>query len=219
VGAVLAGKYDDPVVATIVAALGNGASHPLFFGFIISFFAGLVAAQTAVSRVVWAYARDGVLPGSGSLVRLTGADDLPVRAIFAATAVIGLLLFVGLSDNVFATLITFTTGGFFIAFSFAVFGYLRIKLSGRWEPGEFRLGASAVPVALLAAVWCVGEFINVAWPRSGLPWFESWGVLLMTAVFATLGVIVYSAMRSRIDTWTDEPSAQAAAVAGDLERV
>lgn len=219
VGAVLSGKYDDPVVATIVAALGNGASHPLFFGFIISFFAGLVAAQTAVSRVVWAYARDGVLPGSRSLVQLTGADGLPVRAIFAATAVIGLLLFVGLSDNVFATLITFTTGGFFIAFSFAVFGYLRLKLSDRWEPGEFRLGATAVPVALLAAAWCVGEFINVAWPRSGLPWFESWGVLLMTAVFATLGVIVYSGMRSRINTWTDEPSAHAAAVAGDLERV
>jgi amino acid transporter len=219
VGAVLSGRYDDPVVATIVAALGNGASHPLFFGFIVSFFAGLVAAQTAVSRVVWAYARDGVLPGSGSLIRLTGADELPVRAIFAATAVIGLLLFVGLSDNVFATLITFTTGGFFIAFSFAVFGYLRLKLSGRWEPGEFRLGASAVPVALVAAVWCVGEFINVAWPRSGLPWFESWGVLLMTAVFGTLGVIVYSGMRSRITTWTDQSSAHAASVAGDLERV
>jgi amino acid transporter len=219
VGAVLSGKYDDPVVATIVAALGNGASHPLFVAFIISFFAGLVAAQTAVSRVVWAYARDDVLPGSSALIRLTGTDGLPVRAIFAATGVIGLLLFVGLSDNVFATLITFTTGGFFIAFSFAVFGYLRLKLSGRWEPGEFRLGASAVPVALLAALWCVGEFINVAWPRSGLPWFESWGVLLMTAVFAMLGMLVYSGMRSRITTWTDEPSTPAAAVAGDLEPV
>jgi amino acid transporter len=219
VGAVLSGKYDDPVVSTIVAALGNGASHPLFFAFIISFFAGLVAAQTAVSRVVWAYARDEVLPGSRALIKLTGHDELPVRAIFAATGVIGLLLFVGLSDNVFATLITFTTGGFFIAFSFAVFGYLRLKLGGRWQPGEFRLGASAVPVALLAAVWCVGEFINVAWPRSGLPWFESWGVLLMTAVFGGIGLLVYGGIRARIETWVDEPAAHATTVAGDLERV
>jgi amino acid transporter len=220
VGAVLAGKYDDPVVSTITAALGGGISHWLFFAFIVSFFAGLVAAQTAVSRVVWAYARDGVLPGSRSLIQLTGHDDLPVRAIFAATSVIGLLLFVGLSDNVFATLITFTTGGFFIAFSFAVFGYLRLKLTGRWQPGEFRLGASAVPVAILAAVWCVGEFINVAWPRGGLPWFESWGVLLMTAVFGAIGVVFYSLIRGRIETWNEEPSAHAtAAVAGDLEPV
>jgi amino acid transporter len=219
VGAVLAGKYDDPVVSTIVAALGNGISHPLFFAFIVSFFAGLVAAQTAVSRVVWAYARDGVLPGSDGLIQLTGADGLPVRAIFAATGVIGLLLFVGLSDNVFATLITFTTGGFFIAFSFAVFGYLRLKLTGRWQPGEFRLGAPAVPVAVVAAVWCVGEFINVAWPRSGLPWFESWGVLLMTAVFAVIGVLVYGSVRSRIAAWNEESAAHAAAVAGDLEPV
>jgi amino acid transporter len=218
VGAVLAGKYDDPVTATIVAALGNGASHPLFAGFVISFFAGLVAAQTAVSRVMWAYARDDVLPGSKALVQLSGDDQLPVRAILATTAVISLLLLVGLSDNVFATLITFTTGGFFIAFSFAVLGYLRLKLSGRWEPGPFTLSRSAVPVAIVAALWCILEFVNVAWPRGGLPWFESWGVLLMTLLFGVLGLLVFLSVRTRVaGSWSAEPSAEGVAVAADLE--
>lgn len=218
VGAVLSGKYDDPVVFTVTHALGSGFGHVLFAGFTISFFAGLTAAQTAVSRVVWAFARDGVVPGARGLVALAGKDLLPVRAILLVSAVIGLLLLVGLSDNVFATLITFTTGGFFIAFSLAVGGYLVHKLTGRWQPGPFTLGRWQVPVAVLAMAWCVGEYVNVAWPRGGLPWFEQWGVLMMTVLASAVGYVIYRSVHTQVSEWrhapAEEPSAQVAGQPG-----
>jgi amino acid transporter len=205
---VLAGKFDDPVAEVMTANLGAGVAHVLFAMFMVSFFAGLIAAQTAVSRVVWAYARDGVLPGSRVLVRLSGEDRLPVRSVLAVSGVITVLLFVGLSDNAFATLVTFTTGGFFIAFGFAIFGYLRRALAGQWTPGPFTLGRWSIPVAVLAAAWCVLEYVNLAYPRSGQSWFEAWGVLLMTVVAAVLGAIVYRMSAGAIGEWAERHRAQ-----------
>lgn len=105
----------------------------------------------------------------------------------------------GLSDNVFATLVTFTTGGFFIAFSFAVLGYLRLKLGGRWQPGPCVLTRAGVPVALVAASWCILEFINVAWLRGRAPVVRVLGVVLMTVAFAILGGLVLLSVRDGSD--------------------
>jgi amino acid transporter len=211
-GAVLAGKVEDPVADVMTANLGAGVAHALFAMFMVSFFAGLIAAQTAVSRVVWAYARDGVLPGSRSLVKLSGDDRLPVRSVLAVSAVVTVLLFVGLSDNAFATLVTFTTGGFFIAFGFAIFGYLRRALAGEWRPGPFTLGRWSIPIALVAAAWCVFMYIDLAYPRSGQSWFEAWGVLLMTVVAAVLGAIVYRSVAGGVRVWAERQRADTAAL-------
>jgi amino acid transporter len=196
--AAISGSEEDPVVSTIVLALGETWARPLFVLFMISFFAGLVAAETAVSRVIWAYARDNVLPGSRSLVALSGEDRLPVRATLATAGVVGILLLVGLQHNVFGTLVTFTTGGFFIVFSLAIGGYLYRKSKGQWVDGPFTLGRWSVPVAVVAIVWSVLEFVNIAWPRGGLPWYESWGVILMIGVAAVVGAVVYLPVRATV---------------------
>jgi amino acid transporter len=196
--AAIVGSDQDPVVNTIVLALGEGWARPLFVLFMISFFAGLCAAETAVSRVIWAYARDKVLPGSSHMVQLSGQDRLPVRATLATAVVICVLLLFGLQPNVFSTLVTFTTGGFFIVFSLAVGGFLYRKLNGQWRDGSFSLGSAAVPVAMLALIWSALEFVNIAWPRSGAPWYESWGVLLMIAAAGIVGALVYAPVRARV---------------------
>jgi amino acid transporter len=196
--AAIVGSDQDPVVNTIVLALGEGWARPLFVLFMISFFAGLCAAETAVSRVIWAYARDKVLPGSSHMVQLSGHDRLPVRATLATAVVICVLLLFGLQPNVFSTLVTFTTGGFFIVFSLAVGGFLYRKLNGQWRDGSFSLGGAAVTVAILALIWSVLEFVNIAWPRSGAPWYESWGVLLMIAAAGIVGALVYAPVRARV---------------------
>jgi amino acid transporter len=143
-------------------------------------------------------------------VQLSGEDRLPVRSVLAVSGVVTALLFVGLSDNAFATLVTFTTGGFFIAFGFAIFGYLRHEFRGEWKPGPFSLGRWAVPVGVLAAAWCVLEYINLAYPRSGQSWFEAWGVLLMTALAAVLGAVVYRMSSGGIALWAARHRAEMA---------
>jgi amino acid transporter len=207
VSQVLSGGVTDPVTTTITDAIGTSVSQALFAMFMVSFFAGMIAAQTAVSRVIWAYARDDVLPGSRTLVELSGRDRLPVRAIIAVSVVVTVLCLVGFSSNAFTLLVAFTTGGFFVAFSFALFGYLRRRLSGNWEPGSFSLGRWGVPVALAAATYTVLEYVNIAWPRGGQTWFEAWGVLIMTGVAAVTGFLLHRAVRSTVQRWGTQASA------------
>jgi amino acid transporter len=194
--ATLAGA--DPMVAVIIGALGSGASRPLFLVFILSFTTVAVTAQTTVSRVVWAFARDGLLPRSERLSRLSGPDRLPVHAILLTTAVITLLLLVGLLENAFQVLITFTSAGFFLAFAFAVFAFLTCRLQGRWQPGPFSIGRWTTPIAAAAAGWCTFMYLNLAWPRGGRPWHERWGVLVITAVSAAAGLVTYLLRREHI---------------------
>ena len=64
-GAVISGEVVDPVADTISFQLGDDITKPLFVLFIIGFTASLLAIQTNCSRVMWAFARADVLPGSG----------------------------------------------------------------------------------------------------------------------------------------------------------
>jgi hypothetical protein len=48
-------------------------------------------------------------------------------------------------------------------------------------------------VTLIASVWIVLELINVWWPRyPDLPWYQNWGVLLVTVILTVGGVIAYA---------------------------
>jgi hypothetical protein len=59
-------------------------------------------------------------------------------------------------------------------------------------PGPFTLGRASQLVTAIASIWIVFELINVWWPRSpSLPWYQNWGVLLVTVVLAILGVVAY----------------------------
>lgn len=198
-GAVVAGGVGDPVAATITAQLGDGVARPLFALFVIGFMASLLALQTSASRVAWSFARDAALPGSGVLRRLSSSDRLPVNAIVLAGIVAALILTTTQSDDVYVTLISFTTGGFFISFALPTLGVLGARLRGRWSAGPFTLGRWGLPVTCAAAAWAVFELVNIAWPRSvGVPWYQDYGVLLMTAIIGALGVACYLPVRHRI---------------------
>jgi amino acid transporter len=200
IGAVISGTDGDPVVSTIVLALGETWARPLFGLFAISFFAGLVSVQTTLSRTVWAFARDGVLPFSKSLVPLAGPERLPVKATVAVAVIGAVVLLIGLQENVFATLVTFTTGGFFIVFLLALGCFLYRKLKGQWQDGPWTLGRFAVPVTIFGLIWSALEFVNIAWPRPDLPWYEAWGVIIMMGLVALIGIAVYLPLRDRIST-------------------
>lgn len=44
----------------------------------------------------------------------------------------------------------------------------------------------------IATLWIAFELVNVWWPRSpGLPWYQNYGVLVVTVILAVLGVVAY----------------------------
>lgn len=196
--AVVAGGIEDPIRDTLAAKLGAGITTPLFAMIVVGFTASLLAIQTSVSRIIWSFARDRAVPAARFFERLSEHDKLPINAILATAVIAGSIFLLTFSD-LYATLVSFTTVGFYIAFAFPVTAALITRLRGRWEEGRFSLGRMGLVVNVLAALWLLFEIVNIAWPRATeLPWYENWGVVIMVAILGFLGTISYLSLRSRI---------------------
>jgi amino acid transporter len=192
----------DPVSSTLTAALGDSIAKPVEILFVIGFLASFLALQTSASRVIWAYARDGALPGARALTRLSKVQKQPVVALLVTT-VVGALLFLlsNLSPDIYLLMVNFTTGGFFLAFLFPLVGALVVQLRGTWRPGPFTLGRGSLLVTVLAVVWATFEFLNISWPREvNVARYLDWSVWIAVAVLGILGALIFASVRSRIVT-------------------
>ena len=131
-GAVISGEVVDPVADTVTFQLGEGITKPLFVLFIIGFTASLLAIQTNCSRVMWAFARAGVLRPRAAQ-KLSPHARLPVSTVLTTGVIAAILLISTQSEDVYLTLISMATGGFYISFALPVVAALIAKLRGRWE--------------------------------------------------------------------------------------
>ncbi|UXA19588.1 APC family permease [Mycobacterium sp. SMC-4] len=199
-GAVAEGAVTDPVYETLTTALGAGIAKPVQVMFIIGFLASFLALQTSASRVIWAYARDGALPAATALVQLRGRAGIPVVAILATT-VLGAGLF-GLSivaGDIYSLMVNFTAGGFYLAFLFPLIGFLVVVLRKAWTPATFSLRGATLPVAVVAVVWAVLQFVNIAWPRDAFEQrYLDWSVWIGIVVLGIIGAVLYANVKSRI---------------------
>lgn len=188
VGAVLAGQVPDPIGTTLATHLGSGPARAFEVLFLFGFLASFTAVQSAVSRCIWANARDRVLPGHTFLVKLTRHERLPYNAI-AVTAVIAIVLQFISATKLYTVLINFTNAGFYTAFALPVLGAAWVRLRGRWQPGAWSLGRAGNVITYAAAIWLIAEIVNIAWPRASLygPGYLRWSVLIMMAVLGLAG--------------------------------
>jgi amino acid transporter len=183
----------------VTLQLGSGITKPLFGLFIIGFTASLIAIQTNCSRIMWAFARAGVLPAASHLRRLSPGARLPRGTVLTTFVIASVLLVATQSENLYLTLVSMATGGFYFSFALPVLGALWVRLKGRWRPAQFSLGRWGLAVAVAASIWTVFEYINIAWPRAeGVPWYQDWAVLLMTGIVAALGILAYLPGRARL---------------------
>jgi amino acid transporter len=198
-GAVISGEVVDPVADTIAFQLGDDITRPLFVLFIIGFTASLLAIQTNCSRVMWAFARADVLPAASVLRKLTPGARLPYATILTTGVIAAILLISTQSEDVYLTLVSMATGGFYLSFGLPVVAMLITRLRGRWVPGEWNLGRWGMAVAVVGSIWVVFEYFNIAWPRAeGVPWYQDWAVFLMTGIVGVLGVVAYLIVRPKV---------------------
>lgn len=198
--AVAEGAVADPVYDTLTTALGAGIAKPVQVMFVIGFLASFLALQTSASRVIWAYSRDGALPAARTLVQLRGKARIPVAAILVTT-VIGAALFLLsiVAGDIYSLMVNFTAGGFYLAFLFPLIGFLVVLLRKAWKPGSFSLRAATMPVAVVAVVWAVLQFLNIAWPRVAFEQrYLDWSVWIGVVVLGIIGAALFASVKSRI---------------------
>ena len=192
--AAMTGNIADPVIQTVTFHLGSGWEKPVLLLIAMGFIGSMVALHTAGSRTLYSFGRDRMIPGAHYFTKLSATRKLPVASLAFTTLVTSLILLINVgAEKVFSTLLTIAVAGFFIAYGFPIVSQAILQRQGRHVPGPFTLGKWSKAVTLVASVWIVLELINVWWPRyPDLPWYQNWGVLLVTVILTVAGFIAYA---------------------------
>ena len=205
---IASGEESDPVTYALRSALGDAAIRPIYLAFVVGFLASFLALQASGSRVIWSFARDNVLPASKVLSKLTKSEAQPVNAILVTT-VIGATVYLISATDIYSVLVTFTAGGYYLAFLFPLATGFVARVRGKWEPGPWNLGRFGTPVAFLAMLWVGFAFVNIVWPRTVSPsWYINWAFFVAMGVILVIGVVIVKVLKvGEVSTVTpDEPA-------------
>jgi len=154
------------------------------------------AAQAAAARLMYSYARDGMVPASAWLRRVSPEHRVPGNAILFSAAAALMVVAASYVDvgsvNMNALVVSYAVVGVYLSFQAVVAGRLVAGVRGwRAAPpaGHFSLGRWGVPVSALALVYGVAMIVNLCWPRPADS-VASWLTLLAGLAIVVPGVVI-----------------------------
>jgi amino acid transporter len=173
-------------------SMGENWSDALLFICVVAQFFCLTASVTSASRMMFAFSRDGAVPGS-RLWRKVARNRVPRNAVWAIVAMSGLLMV----PAIWNYLVGYGVGtaiaviGLYIAFVLPV--YLRFRLHDEFVPGAWSLGRHYKWIDIVSLLWVGLITILFIFPlyKAGLPWESdfSWELTNYTVLwFAGIGI-------------------------------
>src|SRR5580658_9824946 len=147
-----------PPAQVFVVAIGSlGAKLLLLVIIGAQLFCGM-SSVTANSRMIYAFSRDGALPGSAIWHKVNKRTRTPTNAIWLAA---GGALILGLpylwNSAAYAAVTAIATIGLYIAYVSPTF--LRLRQGATFKRGPWHLGRWSKPVGIIAVTWVV--FITI----------------------------------------------------------
>jgi amino acid transporter len=197
IAAVIAGKSTTPVETVLLTVFGPAGSKLVVAVVMVSFMSCILSLQAATSRLVFAYARDKMIAGSGYFSAISPHTHVPVRALALSGVVAAAIICLGLFfQNAIATIVNSAIIGIYAAFQMIVLGALAARLRG-WKPaGQFQLGAWGLPVNAIALAYGLGAILDMAWPRTpGAPWYMNYAMSVTWLAIIGLGALYMLAGR------------------------
>ncbi|MCB6184529.1 amino acid permease [Leeia sp. TBRC 13508] len=189
--AVITGKDVDPINTILTRNFGEIGSRVIYGIILISHISCILSLQAAVSRLIYAYARDKMIAFSGVLSKISPKNHVPSAALILAGVISALIVCIGFFIQEGLTIIvSFASVGIYIAFQMVIVGALFARFRG-WRPaGQFKLGHWGWIVNILALVYGVAATINILWPRSpDAPWYMNYSVLLSLTIVLVTGCL------------------------------
>ncbi|SFW56337.1 amino acid permease [Amycolatopsis australiensis] len=123
-----------------------------------------MASVTANSRMIYAFARDGAIPGSAFWHRINKRTQTPTNAVWlAAGGALVLALPYLWSPTAYAAVTSIATVGLYVAYVIPVF--LRVRQGDAFERGPWHLGRWGRPVGIVATAWVVVIFVLFMLPQ------------------------------------------------------
>ena len=157
-----------PPAQIFVDAIGRtGAELLLLVAIGAQLFCGM-SSVTANSRMIYAFSRDGALPGSAFWHQVNHRTRTPTNAIWLAA--VGALI-LGLpylwNGAAYAAVTSIATIGLYIAYVTPT--YLRLRQGESFQRGPWHLGKWSYLVGTIAVIWVVFITILFMLPEAG-PW-------------------------------------------------
>jgi amino acid transporter len=186
---------------TVFAIFSNAMTTPwgefiLVICVIGQFFCGM-SCMTSASRMMYAFSRDGAVPGWRLWSRVN-QRRIPFNAVMAVAFVAFLITLPALKGNkagvtvAFSAVVSIGVIGLYLAYIIPI--YLRWRMGDKFQPGPWTLGNKykwMAPLAILEVLIVVVFFFNAPFSAQGVPWesdFE-WSLFNYTPV-VTGGVFI-----------------------------
>lgn len=127
-------------------------------------FCGL-ANLTSNTRQIFAFSRDGAMPGSRWWHSVSLRTRTPVKAVWLAVACSLALVVPGWwSHTAFTAIVSVNVVGLFLAYAVPIF--LRLRLGDAFQPGPWHLGRWGRPIGWLAVIWILLSSVLFMLPQA-----------------------------------------------------
>ncbi|RBP65698.1 amino acid/polyamine/organocation transporter (APC superfamily) [Brevibacterium sanguinis] len=210
--AIVAGEVVDPIPAILEGSLGTTGAKIFLLVALTAFISCVLSLQAAASRLIFSFARDGMMPGHRWLAHVTESTKVPRNAlIVACTAPALICVLIWLNDGILVAVTSFAILGIYLAFQMVVLGALRQRIRG-WKPaGPWSLGGWGLIVNVLALAYGIFAMILLARPGTSGDFVADYIVLIGLVVVLAVGLVYL--VGARPDRKSDAPEGDAVAVA------
>ncbi len=176
-----------------VQALGGvGGKALVLISVVAMFFCGL-ASVTANSRMIYAFSRDGAVPGHRLWHRINPRTRTPTNSVWLAAGAAFVLGIPSLYQHggysvAFFAIVSIGTVGLYVAYGIPVF--LRVRLGREFRPGPWNLGRAGPAIGIVAVLWVV--LITILFFAPTLyPWATINDFNWAGPVFAAIMIVVF----------------------------
>ena len=143
-------------------------------------FACGLSSMTVFQRVIYSLARDGNLPFSGQLKKVS-RRGAPYMATIVGTVCMAALT---IGASVLSTVTSIATLGFYFGYFVVIILAIRARATGRWtERGPWNLGKFWLPVAIVAIAWNLYISIAVVLPPNVITLEIFGGIMVVLAIY------------------------------------
>ncbi|WP_164203391.1 APC family permease [[Micrococcus luteus] ATCC 49442] len=188
---IVSGEETNPIPGILQSSLGTFGMKCFLVIVLISFLAGVMGQQTAVSRLVYSFARDDMFPGS-HIIAKTSDSHLPRNALLITNVLpVLLVIYVYFSPDALFRIAAFQMLAGYCAFAIVILAALRARIRG-WRPaGQFSLGRWGFLANIGALLYLLAGMVVLGKPdlsTDALPWYDQWIALLGFSIVAATGI-------------------------------
>ncbi len=192
------GQISGGLPSIVKTTLGGTFGRALLVNVTFAIVVCALAVHASAVRLVYAMARDGLLPCSPALASVSPVSKTPIVPVFLIGMAATSILVANINLPKLVELVTMIAALWAnLAYLIVLALLLRRRFQG-WPDREvrearyFSLGRWGLPVNLVALAWSGFMVINIGWPRAaiyGEQWQHRFAPLMLTAILVATAVV------------------------------